>query len=203
MCIVPKLERATLSWHTLAAGAMLLLSGCTALKTLKLPMGDVRPQRLERNDDVAGSYKIRRNDAQFAVATELWQKDDGPACEAALMTILERDPRHRDARRLLADLYVEREQLPAARGQLDQLLHHYPDDAQAHHSLGMVLESLGEPEQALKHLDRAAELEPANELYALSRQTLLESPSKVAHANQPQNAPRKSSTKPVSVHPAD
>jgi len=40
----------------------------------------------------------------------------------------------------------------------------FPDDADAHYNLGLALDSLGEPDQALGEFRRAAQLRPASSL---------------------------------------
>jgi Flp pilus assembly protein TadD len=47
-----------------------------------------------------------------------------------------------------------------------------PDRAEAYHALGLVLVGTGRGDEARQHFVRAAELEPANEVYCLTRDSL-------------------------------
>jgi Flp pilus assembly protein TadD len=87
-----------------------------------------------------------------------------------LAAILERRPDDVDCRRLLADVCLDRNDLPAAEAHLRKLLEQDHDDAQSHHSLGLLLEESGRAAEAVRHFDRALALDPQNEVYILSRE---------------------------------
>jgi tetratricopeptide (TPR) repeat protein len=83
------------------------------------------------------------------------------------LELLRRNPDHREARLMLADLYVSTNKPAAAEKHLRLLLEN-DDDARAHHALGLLLEISGKSTEALTHFQRAQTLEPGNELYAAS-----------------------------------
>jgi predicted Zn-dependent protease len=118
---------------------------------------------------VIESAERRREKMQYQAAVSRWNEGEAAGCQRLLMALLGRRADFRDARRLLADVCLARHDLPEAELHLRILLEQDPNDAQTHHSLGLLLEESGRRDEALFHLDRAAGLEPANELYALSR----------------------------------
>jgi predicted Zn-dependent protease len=122
-----------------------------------------------RREAAINDFEQRRSEMQYRAALSRWNQGDVEGCEALLLTLLKRNPQDRQARRLLADICLERSDLAAAESHLQILLEQDADDAQAHHSLGLLLAEAGRPEEALSHLERAAALEPENELFALSR----------------------------------
>ena len=68
-------------------------------------------------------------------------------------------------------MYASTGKPKVAEQHLRLLIDRMSDDAQAHHSLGMLLETTGRADEAVHHLQRAAELEPGNALYAMSHDT--------------------------------
>jgi Flp pilus assembly protein TadD len=85
-----------------------------------------------------------------------------------LVQLLDRNPQDRKVRRMLADICLVEQDHKAAESHLQLLLAQNDSDAQTHHDLGLLLEATGRSSQAAAHFKRAAELEPDNELYALS-----------------------------------
>lgn len=122
-----------------------------------------------RREEAIENFAHRRQSVEYSAALSRWNVGDVAGCEAVLKTLLQRNPGDRQARRLLADVCLERSDLAGAEAHLRALLESDPEDAQSHHSLGLLLEEADLPEESLWHLDRAVALDPHNELYVLSR----------------------------------
>jgi predicted Zn-dependent protease len=166
-----------------------LFTGC-AMTATGSKRGEKQPLALrhgQRREAAIEDFEQRRSAMQYRSALSRWDLGDVKGCEAMLVTLLERNPQDRPARRLLADICLERADPAAAESHLRTLLQQDADDAQAHHSLGLLLEEAGRREEALSHLDRAAALEPENELFALSRRAAAP-PSR--RSSVPQATPR-------------
>jgi len=169
--------------------ACLVFSGC-AMTATGGKREEKQPRALtpdRRREAAIKDFEQRRSEMQYRSALSRWNLGDVKGCEAMLSTLLERNPQDRQARRLLADICLERSDPAAAESHLQILLEQDADDAQAHHSLGLLLEETGRLEEALPHLDRAAALEPENDLFALSRDAA--SPASL-RTSVPQAAPR-------------
>ena len=87
-----------------------------------------------------------------------------------LASIVSRRPDQVDARLRLAEMLWSRGD-PSAEGHLRAVLEAQPNGADAHHALGLVLEGTGRIDEAQHHFARAAELEPDNEVYRLTRES--------------------------------
>ncbi|MEQ8789401.1 MAG: tetratricopeptide repeat protein [Pirellulaceae bacterium] len=165
--------------------ACLLASGCASTQTKRKvdnPPVPLTPE--ERREAAIKDFEQRRSTLQYDAALSRWNLGDIKGCESMLVSLLERNPHDRQSRRLLADVCLERTDLAAAESHLRILLEQDADDAQSHHSLGLLLEEAGRREESLRHLDRAAELAPDNELYALSRDASRQQ-SKIARDSKP------------------
>jgi len=176
---------------TLAVLELLAVSmaGCQVLSHAVPRIGDVKEKRLERNAQVMEQFDRQRDEAQFQAALGRWHVLDVQGCQACLAQILSRDPNHREALCLLAELAVYVEQPEMALGPVQRLAADRPDDALVHHSLAMLLEAGGQPYGALEHFQRAAHLEPKNELYRLSLESAGEAVHLAANANARDRVP--------------
>ncbi len=147
----------------------LVMAGCTTVGSplADLP-DDVAQTRTEREEKAIEEFERTRDAALYQAALARWRDGDAVACESLLVRLLQRNNEHREARLMLADLYASTGKPKAAEQHLRLLIDRTADDAQAHHSLGMLLNTTGKADQALFHLQKAAELEPDNELYAVS-----------------------------------
>jgi Flp pilus assembly protein TadD len=85
-----------------------------------------------------------------------------------LASIVSRRPDYADARLRLAEILWSRND-SGAEQHLRAVLQAQPDRAEAHHALALVLDGTGRSDKARQHLTKATELEPANEVY---RQTI-------------------------------
>lgn len=153
--------------------AVALMPGCAGPNRLKPIIENAAPERSERERELIDSFSKRRDEAQYQSALQSWEAGDRNGCRELIEKLLERNPKHKEARQLLADLYLEAGSPEEAKKLLAQLLAEFPNDAQIHHSLGMLHESMSDDEAALRHLNRAVELDPENELYQMCHETAL------------------------------
>ena len=160
--------KSRLSTLLLCALCGFVFAGCNGLQKQASPTNDAKPKLRERREAVVQDFEQRRIQAQYLAAVSRWQEGELESCRLLLMAVLEIDPTYRQARRLLAEVYVALEQPPEAERQLRQLLAEHETDAEAHHALALLLETSGRPAEAQPHFYRAAELEPSNELYQLT-----------------------------------
>jgi tetratricopeptide (TPR) repeat protein len=154
----------------MALASALVISGCATVG--QPPAGlpeDVAATRTEREETAVRDLERTRDSALYEAALAQWRDGDAAACESMLVRLLQRNDEHRKARLMLADLYASTGKPKAAERHLRLLTEQDASDAQAHHSLGMLLlETAGKADEAIEHLKKAAELEPDNELYSLS-----------------------------------
>lgn len=152
----------------MSTGCAMAKSGLSVAKQ-QPPVEDVAPLREDQRENLVREFEERRDRAQLGAALERWKQGDAQGCEALLVQLLQRNADNHEARGLLADLYASKPDPARALEQLWYLVEHSPADPQAHHSLGLVLESLGRGAEALRHFEQAVTLEPQNELYTLTR----------------------------------
>lgn len=165
--------------------AVVAATGCAAMRdareaVVRNQADDVRPERERRKLELVRKFDEKRNAAQFDAAVSRFEQGDHAASEQLLAQLLERSPSHRQARLLLADVYLFQGRLDKARGQLESAAVAHPDDPAVRHALAEVLAAAGHRGQALPHYERAAELAPENELYTLSYHTALEAQNAAA-----------------------
>ncbi len=147
-----------------------LHSGCAMPSFPKLPFNSKGPADGLRDPMAIREFEQRRDAANYKTALARWEHGDTAGCESMLVTLLRRNPEFSDARLTLADLYLETHRPDAAEQQLRTVLEAEPDNPQANHSLGLVLETKGNLAAAVVHLQKAAQLDPNNELYAINFQ---------------------------------
>jgi tetratricopeptide (TPR) repeat protein len=156
-----------------AWGLLALAAGCTALDLHKPPVADVAEQRQRRTDEALREFQSQRDLAEFQAASADWARGDARACKEGLGRLLERNPQHAEARLLMAEVCLADDQTQAACDQVRQALLARPRDAHVQYAAGLLLGAAGQTGGALACYARAAELEPDNELYAVSYQTAL------------------------------
>ena len=158
--------RSRLYVATFVAGSMALplLTGCAGWKpNLKVPTA--MPERKARESEAVREFERHRDNVQLQAAMDRWTQDDQAGCEARLASLVERRPDHVGARMRLGEILWSRGQAAGAETQFRAVLDREPNRAEAHHALGLLLDATGQREEALTHLLRAAELEPENEIY--------------------------------------
>lgn len=141
------------------------LSGCGALA---LPARSNSAARTAHGEVDLSAFEQKRDEAQYIAARDRAEQGDVDAAETLLKSILERTPNHVEAQLLLADLYVAQERTADAERRLRAVLHQRPDLARAQHSLGLLCDVTGRPEEAAEHFRRAAKAAPQEESYRLS-----------------------------------
>jgi len=106
--------------------------------------------------EFAGEEELVR-DCRFSLSAIHVAKGDFAAGEQILLEILEQHPDHPQANNDLGYLWADRNMhLPRAREMIEKALKAEPDNAAYLDSLGWVLYRLGEPAEAVKHLETAA-----------------------------------------------
>lgn len=166
--------RSLLLSNALCVGALLgLAAGCKGLPTLGPPDQDLTQKRRQRTEEAAREFEAKRDLAELQAALARWDQGDVKGCEHALQRLLERNPNHREARLLMAEVCLADNRPQAAFSQAEQALLAYPDDAHVQYTVGLLLDATGQGETALAHYERAAELEPDDELYTVSHRNAL------------------------------
>jgi len=147
---------------------LLAASGCASWKQQFGALAAPGLQRVERKEKVVQSFESGRTEAQFAAALQRIEGGDPTEGRKLLEALVARRPNFVEGRLKLAELLWADEDIAGAELQLQAAVALTPERADVHHALGVLLESLARTDEAIMHLSRAAELEPANELYALS-----------------------------------
>jgi Flp pilus assembly protein TadD len=147
------------------------LVGCAAWKD-KVQPPTTSQTREEREAEVVREFEQRRDLAQLQAAIDRWKLGNASRAEAMLTAIVNRRPDCLEARLRLAEILWSRGD-PAAETHLRAVLQSQPDQAEAHHALGLLLDATGRGEEASYHLAKAAEMEPANEVYRLTCDSLV------------------------------
>ncbi len=134
----------------------------------------ITERREQRNTEFVQQFEQNRDFAEFEAARAEWLRDDTTKCEQSLKRILTRNPAHRDALLLTAELcLVENRPDDALRhGRL--ALEAHPENAQVQYTMGLLLDAAGRSADALPYYERAVQLEPDNELYAVGHCTAFE-----------------------------
>jgi Tfp pilus assembly protein PilF len=151
---------------TLLTAAFVMTAGCTSLTTLKRDMAEQPPRRQERKEQVVATFEAQREAAQLQAALNRFSEGNHDACFQQLSNLVQTRPAFVDARLQLAELHLFRGEHQQAQQQLRAALIIAPQRAELHDCLGRALEADAQSEEALVHFQKAAEIEPANELYA-------------------------------------
>jgi Tfp pilus assembly protein PilF len=147
-----------------------LLTGCAGWKQALQPKTTTET-REERAQDAVQDFEQRRDAAQLEAALDRWKQGDVGRSEAMLRAVVKRRPEYVAAQMLLAEVLWSRNDASAEQ-HLRAVLELQPNRADAHHALGLVLDGTGRAEEARQHLSKAAELEPANEVYRETSESL-------------------------------
>jgi len=148
---------------------MVLTSGCAGWK--QNTQKTVTDQREDRAADAVRNFENRRDAAQLEAALDRWRQGNTAMAESMLASIVKRRPDNYDARVRLAELLWSRSDA-AAEPHLRAVLEAQPNRAEAHHALGLLLDGTGRADEAREHLAKAAELEPENEIYRTTYESL-------------------------------
>jgi len=166
----------------LGALAFASLPGCAIMSGVKEPdvkapiitppTEDVAAKQKPRKEEVLSNFERRRDSAQLQAAADRLQKGDAATAEMMLKKLLERNADFAPARLLLTRVLVDRQDYAAAEQHLRQIIEKFPKEAAAHYELGLLLDELNRTDESVVSLAKATELEPSNELYRLSHQSL-------------------------------
>ena len=148
------------------------MSGCKAWES-QLIAPPVTPEREARKSEALRSFETRRDAMQLSAALDRWRSGDAAGCEAMLTAVVTRRPEHADARLQLGQVLWARGDAAAAEPHLRAVVDQHAERADAHHALGLLLDGTGRAEEARTHFAKALELEPANEIYQLTRESAL------------------------------
>ena len=148
----------------------LFMTGCAGWKQTLQPTA-ATATREERAKEAVQDFEERRDAAQLEAAVDRWKQADVGRAEAMLSAIVNRRPDYVEARVLLAEVLWSRNDASAEQ-HLRAVLELQPNRADAHHSLGLVLDGTGRAEEARQHLSKAAELEPGNDVYRETSESL-------------------------------
>jgi predicted Zn-dependent protease len=183
-----------------AWGITLLATGCAgpfgkSFKWPEAPVADVHPQRVERAERVVKEFDARRNQALLTAAQTSWRQGDAEGCRDSLDKILERDPNHRGAILLQAEIDLDADKPAEAVAGLRRLLAATPNDADIAYRLGVALAADDSLAEALPYLRAAAAQVPRNREFAAA---LAEAEAKFAAPGD-----SKSAAKPATLATAD
>jgi tetratricopeptide (TPR) repeat protein len=167
----------------LACCAILLLAGCQSMGVLKPPVDDLTPIKKARKEAAVRQFEEQRDFAEFKAAESAWDRGDIDVCRQTLETLLRRNPRHKDALLLLADACLENEQPEEATKHLEAALAAHPNDPGVHQAMGVLMDRLGRPENALAHYRQAGELAQGKPQQKPSAPRVLPAPGKTTHTS--------------------
>jgi len=146
--------------------------GCAGWKSMLANATAIGHERKQRDADAIRTFDEHRDAAQLQAALDRWQQGDVQACERYLTVLAQRRPDFADARLHLGELLWSRGESGEAETHLRAALSSQPNRADVHHALALLLDGTGRSEEARAHFLRAVELEPENEIYQLTCESL-------------------------------
>jgi protein O-GlcNAc transferase len=166
------LFRASVGKSARTAAALLpllaLSVGCASMSMPKtITQGSITPELKKRNEEATRLFEEKRDFAEFEAARNRWEEqNDSQGCRERLQKLVARNPRHREARLLLAELFLSDENPQAAYEHAKAALDLYPNDGQVQYTMGLCLEAEGKTSDALGYYERATKMDPQCELFA-------------------------------------
>ncbi len=122
-----------------------------------------------------GSSTSSATSPNIEAAKARWEQQDDPkGCREALEKLLARNPQHRDARLLMAELLLAEDDPQGAYEHAKAALDAYPNDAQVQYTMALTLDASGRTSDALAYYERATKMDPQNEAFAAAYQTARE-----------------------------
>ena len=140
--------------------------GVTSVAWFDEPGETLTQKREQRAAEVAKTFEQQRAYAEYQDARGALERGDLRGCEKMLRQLLLRDGKYPHARLLLADVLISTDRNAEAFKQIELASREAPDDPQVLHAMAMLLDATGHPDEALAYYRRAAELDPAEEIYA-------------------------------------
>ncbi len=156
--------------HWCLVAMPLAFVGCTAIGQRSPAIEREPAERQESLTHLVDQYETRRDQATRQAARSRLQAGDEAGAIRMLADLVERSPNDRQARLLLADLYLVAGDREQAHQHLRYVLERDQNDAPALHAMAMLLEANGHTDKAIVLHRRAAEIEPDNQLFQLSWQ---------------------------------
>lgn len=181
-------SRRARTWALLSC-LIALAPGCAARRAAMATRQPASAPTLADESQVVAQYESQRDLAQFEAACTHLAAGQREGCRELIEDLVHRNPGHRDARLLLAQLYLEEDRPLGALEQVELALARWPNDAAVWHTMGLVLEASGQSAAALEHFRRAASLDPTSELFQLSYQTARDSARGVSAASAAGGSP--------------
>jgi len=164
--------------------------GCAGISAPEAPAMKAPASQKERKQETVRQFDENRDLAEFEAASASWERSDAKTCEETLRGLLERNPKHRDARLLMADVCLAGNRLEEAFVHIRQALQDHPRDAQVQYAMGLLLDVTNQKGEALAYYERAAKWESDNEVYAVGYHTALEAVRKPGAAGAVATPPR-------------
>ena len=179
----------TLSHRGLCLTVCLLLASATGCAALRMPnklvKNDVSQQRETRSQDAIRQFEQQRDAAEFEAARARWEQQRDPkGCREELEKLLARNPRHRDALLLLAELHLSEDNTPEAHKQAKAALDFYPNDPHVQYTMAMAMDAMGQSSDALGYYERATKMAPDSELYAEGYRTARQAVRETIHRSK-------------------
>jgi predicted Zn-dependent protease len=146
--------------------------GCASMSLPKtMTQGSITPQLKKRSEDAAKLFEQQRDTAEFEAARARWeQQNDCQGCSEGLQKLLARNPRHREAHMLLAELFLSQENPNAAYEHAKAALDLYPNDGQVQYTMAICLDAQGKASDAVSYYERATRMDPQCEMFAAAYQ---------------------------------
>jgi Flp pilus assembly protein TadD len=154
----------------LTVNGVLVLAGCAGWKEQVQPP-TVTQSREDRAAEAVREFEERRDRAQLEAALDRWKQGDAARAEAMLTAIVNRRPDDGESRLHLGELLWSRGE-PSAEGHFRAVIAVQPERAEAHHALALLLDATGRADESRQHLAKAAELEPENDIYRQTCESL-------------------------------
>jgi len=154
---------------------LVLTVGCTSLLPKAATQEGLTPQIKKRNEASVQYFEQQRDLAEYEGAKNLWeQQHDAKGCREGLEKLLARNPKHRDARLLMAEVLMIDDDPQGAYRHAKAALDLWPNDALVHFTMATTLDALGKTSDALGYYQRAAAMDPRNESFQVAYQTARE-----------------------------
>lgn len=160
----------------IVAAVIALLPGCSGMNWGMPGTGDAMPgEGSERTKDVmVRRFEARRNAMKVEAAEAALNRGDYKDSEQALRSVLDRDPAHRDARLLLAEVMLLTGRRPEAFTQLEHALREHGDDPRVQYAMALLLDASGRPKDARNFYSRSTELDPKFAVYTSEHNRVLD-----------------------------
>jgi predicted Zn-dependent protease len=149
--------------------------GCAGFRE-KINSPGVTASRVERSAQMVHDFEERRDAAQLAAALDRLNQGDAARAESMLAALVKRRPDFSDARLHLAEILWSHGDASAEQ-HLRAILESHPNRPDVHHTLGLLLSATNREGEARHHLSKATELEPENEVFRATYESLASAPA--------------------------